>query len=136
MTTMKLVAAGVPSVVVGARSCTPWPPGVGGMCGGACGPSGCSTVRERSAVRRMAAGSRTPHGRCRRPAPGFEYLLLRCCQVMPQNAAAQMLRIAPSALSDILHRGIRGHSPVENLGHSRKLVRWIHRKCGRAPLFS
>ena len=36
----------------------------------------------------------------------LEYLLLRCCQVMPQSAAAQMLGMAPSTLSDILHRVI------------------------------
>ena len=34
----------------------------------------------------------------------FEYLLLRYCQAMPQKAAAQMLGVASSTLSDILHR--------------------------------
>ncbi len=36
----------------------------------------------------------------------LEYLLLRCCQAMPQNAAAQMLGMPTSTLSDILHRVI------------------------------
>jgi transposase len=34
----------------------------------------------------------------------FEYLLLRYCQAMPQKAAAQMLGVPSSTLSDILHR--------------------------------
>ncbi len=45
----------------------------------------------------------------------FEYLLLRFCQWMPQNIAARMLGIAPSTLSDRLHRLIQrerqGHTP-------------------------
>ena len=36
----------------------------------------------------------------------LEYLLLRYCQVMPQKAASQMLGMASSSLSDILHRVI------------------------------
>jgi len=36
----------------------------------------------------------------------LEYLLLRCCQAMSQKAAAQMLGMPPSTLSDILHRVI------------------------------
>ena len=36
----------------------------------------------------------------------LEYLLLRCCQAMPQKAAAQMLGMPTSTLSDILHRVI------------------------------
>ena len=44
----------------------------------------------------------------------LEYLLLRCCQAMPQNAAAEMLGMPCSTLSDILHRVInrvrQGHS--------------------------
>ena len=51
----------------------------------------------------------------------FEYLLLRYCQVMPQKAAAQILGVASSTLSDILHRlvgrvrqlhKIRGLKPI------------------------
>lgn len=34
----------------------------------------------------------------------LEYLLLRCCQAMPQKAAAQMVGMPTSTLSDILHR--------------------------------
>lgn len=45
----------------------------------------------------------------------FEYLLLRFSQWMPQNIAARMLAIAPSTLSDRLHRIIererQGHKP-------------------------
>jgi len=44
----------------------------------------------------------------------LEYLLLRCCQAMPQKAAAQMLGMPSSTLSDLLHRVIhrvrKGHS--------------------------
>ncbi|MBT4502571.1 MAG: ISL3 family transposase [Gemmatimonadetes bacterium] len=44
----------------------------------------------------------------------LEYLLLRCCQAMPQKAAAQLLGMPSSTLSDILHRIIgrvrKGHS--------------------------
>lgn len=36
----------------------------------------------------------------------LEYLLLRYCQVMPQKAAAQMLDMPSSTLSDLLHRVI------------------------------
>ncbi len=34
----------------------------------------------------------------------FDYLLLRYCQAMPQKAAAEMLGVPSSTLSDILHR--------------------------------
>lgn len=44
------------------------------------------------------AGSRVSHR--------FEYLMLRYCQIMPQKAAAQMLRLPTSTLSDLLHRTI------------------------------
>lgn len=37
----------------------------------------------------------------------LEYLLLRYCQTMPQSAAAQMLGMPPSTVSDILHRVIK-----------------------------
>lgn len=37
----------------------------------------------------------------------FEYLMLRYCQIMPQNAAARLLRVPASTLSDLLHRSIR-----------------------------
>ena len=36
----------------------------------------------------------------------YEYLMLRYCQMMTQKAAALLLRIAPSTLSDMLHRTI------------------------------
>lgn len=36
----------------------------------------------------------------------FEYLMLRYCQIMTQKAAAELLRIAKSTLSDLLHRAI------------------------------
>lgn len=36
----------------------------------------------------------------------FEYLMLRYCQIMPQKAAAQLLRLSASTLSDLLHRTI------------------------------
>ena len=36
----------------------------------------------------------------------FEYLMLRYCQIMTQKAAARLLRISPSTLSDLLHRSI------------------------------
>ncbi|MDZ7791498.1 MAG: ISL3 family transposase [Xanthomonadales bacterium] len=43
----------------------------------------------------------------------FEYLILRYCQIMPQKAAAELLRLPASTLSDLLHRSIerlrRGH---------------------------
>ena len=48
----------------------------------------------------------------------FEYLLLVFCQMMTQKAAARVLRIATSTLSDLLHRTITrlrdGHK-IENL---------------------
>ena len=44
------------------------------------------------------AGSRVSHR--------FEYLMLRYCQIMPQKAAAQLLRLPASTLSDLLHRTI------------------------------
>ena len=44
------------------------------------------------------AGSRVSHR--------FEYLMLRYCQIMPQKAAAQLLRLPTSTLSDLLHRTI------------------------------
>jgi len=37
----------------------------------------------------------------------LEYVLLRYCQVMPQSAAAQMLGMPASTVSDILHRLIK-----------------------------
>lgn len=36
----------------------------------------------------------------------FEYLMLRFCQTMTQKAAAELLGLAPSTLSDLLHRTI------------------------------
>ncbi|TVR09685.1 MAG: hypothetical protein EA401_12745 [Planctomycetota bacterium] len=36
----------------------------------------------------------------------FEYLMPRYCQIMPQKAAAQLLRLPASTLSDLLHRTI------------------------------
>jgi transposase len=36
----------------------------------------------------------------------FEYLMLRYCQIMTQKAAAELLGIATSSLSDLLHRAI------------------------------
>lgn len=36
----------------------------------------------------------------------FEYLMLRYCQIMTQKAAAELLGIAKSTLSDLLHRSI------------------------------
>ena len=36
----------------------------------------------------------------------FEYVLLRFCQIMPQKAAAELLGIAKSTLSDLLHRSV------------------------------
>ena len=36
----------------------------------------------------------------------FEYALLIDCQIMTQKAAAQLLKVAPSTLSDMLHRAI------------------------------
>jgi len=36
----------------------------------------------------------------------FEYLMLRYCQIMTQKAAATLLRISGSTLSDLLHRSI------------------------------
>lgn len=36
----------------------------------------------------------------------FEYVLLKYCQTMTQKAAAELLDIAPSTLSDLLHRSI------------------------------
>lgn len=36
----------------------------------------------------------------------YEYVMLRYCQLMTQKAAAQLLRIPPSTLSDQLHRSI------------------------------
>lgn len=56
------------------------------------------------------------HGRCVEETPWaerharisyrFEYLLLRYCQIMTQKAAAELLRIPPATLSDLLHRTI------------------------------
>jgi len=37
----------------------------------------------------------------------FEYLMLRYCQIMAQNSAAQLLRVPTSTLSDLLHRSIQ-----------------------------
>jgi len=36
----------------------------------------------------------------------FEYLMLRYCKIMTQKAAAELLGIAKSTLSDLLHRSI------------------------------
>lgn len=36
----------------------------------------------------------------------YEYLMLRYCQLMTQKAAARLLRVSPSTLSDQLHRSI------------------------------
>lgn len=36
----------------------------------------------------------------------FEYVMLRYCQLMTQKAAAELLRVATSTLSDLLHRSI------------------------------
>jgi len=36
----------------------------------------------------------------------YEYLMLRYCQLMTQKAAAELLRVSPSTLSDQLHRSI------------------------------
>ena len=36
----------------------------------------------------------------------FEYLMLRYCQVMPQKAAALLLGVSSSTLSDLLHRSV------------------------------
>ena len=36
----------------------------------------------------------------------FEYLMLRYCQIMSQKAAAELLRLPASTLSDLLHRSI------------------------------
>mgnify|MGYP006435080793 CR=1 FL=1 len=37
----------------------------------------------------------------------FEYLMLRYCQIMTQKAAAELLRLPRSTLSDLLHRSIQ-----------------------------
>jgi len=37
----------------------------------------------------------------------YEYVMLRYCQMMTQKAAAQLLRVSPSTLSDQLHRSIK-----------------------------
>jgi transposase len=37
----------------------------------------------------------------------FEYLMLRYCQIMTQKAAAELLRISTSTLSDQLHSAIQ-----------------------------
>lgn len=39
----------------------------------------------------------------------FEYVMLRLCKTMTQKAAAEILSVAPSTLSDLLHRSIRNH---------------------------
>ena len=39
----------------------------------------------------------------------YEYVMLRYCQMMTQKAAAALLRVAPSTLSDQLHRSIERH---------------------------
>lgn len=45
-------------------------------------------------------------GRSSRVTYRFEYLMLRHCQIMPQKAAAELLCIPKSTLSDLLHRAI------------------------------
>ena len=62
----------------------------------------------------MAAASKTPRGPnpwLERPTASstccFEYLLLRYCQAMPQKTAARLLGLAPSTVSDLLHRIVR-----------------------------
>jgi len=37
----------------------------------------------------------------------FEFLMLRYCQIMSQKAAAQLLRVPASTMSDLLHRSIQ-----------------------------
>jgi transposase len=45
-------------------------------------------------------------GRFARVTYRFEYVMLKYCQIMTQKAAAQLLRIPRSTLSDVLHRTI------------------------------
>jgi transposase len=45
-------------------------------------------------------------GRFARVTYRFEHAMLKYCQIMTQKAAAELLRIAPSTLSDLLHRSI------------------------------
>ena len=83
-----------------------WSSAAGAMSASAAVPCGCTTPLGRSAVR--------THGRRLEEAPWaarsaqvsyrFEYLLLRYCQWMTQAAAARLLGLAPSTLSDQLHR--------------------------------
>ncbi len=40
----------------------------------------------------------------------FEYAMLTYCQIMTQKAAAMLLHISTSTLSDLLHRAIRTYS--------------------------
>ena len=70
------------------------------------------------------------HGRCEESIPWasprsrithrFEYAMLRHCQVMSQKAAAALLKVSASTLSDLLHRSIErrraGHR-IRNLKH-------------------
>lgn len=51
----------------------------------------------------------------------FEYALLRYCQIMTQKAAAEILRISPSTLSDLLHRAISGLREGHRIRGLRKL---------------
>ena len=88
----------------------------------------------------------------------YEYVMLRYCQMMTQKAAAALLRVAPSTLSDQLHRSIErrreGHRirglrtlGIDEIsyckGHKyatlvydleRSVVVWIGRGKGRATI--
>jgi predicted XRE-type DNA-binding protein len=58
-----------------------------------------------------------PHGRCLEDIPWadeyarvtyrYEFMILRYCQLMTQKAAAELLRVSQSTLSDQLHRVIQ-----------------------------
>jgi len=51
----------------------------------------------------------------------YEYAMLRYCQIMTQKAAAQLLRVSPSTLSDQLHRSIERHRDGHRIRDLRAL---------------
>jgi hypothetical protein len=51
----------------------------------------------------------------------FEYALLIYCTIMTQKAAAQLLKIATSTLSDLLHRVIDGTRKGHKIRNLRKI---------------
>lgn len=60
-----------------------------------------------------ASGARITHR--------YEYLMLRYCQSMTQKAAAALLRVAPSTLSEQLHRSIERHRDGHRIRDLRTL---------------